>query len=57
LQQWVICIVIGFTVLIADEVIKFFLRRRHSGPAAEQAVATQVSPINMANTASVGVRK
>ena len=33
LQQWLICIVAALILLLIDEVIKFFMRRRHSRPA------------------------
>jgi Ca2+-transporting ATPase len=33
--QWLICVVVAFSVLLADEVIKFFMRRSREQPAAQ----------------------
>jgi Ca2+-transporting ATPase len=44
LDQWLLCIAVSLTVLIADEIVKFFLRRRHSQPASEQTVVVE-SPV------------
>jgi Ca2+-transporting ATPase len=41
LQQWLICIVAALILLLIDEVIKFFMRRRHPRPA-ETAPVTGV---------------
>ncbi len=41
-DQWLICIAVSLTVVVADELIKFFLRRRHREPeASERPVGVQ----------------
>ena len=35
-NQWLICIGFAIALLLVDEVIKFFLRRRRSQPVAEK---------------------
>ena len=39
-DQWLICIVFAIVLLLVDEVIKFFLRRRRSAAVATPATAT-----------------
>jgi Ca2+-transporting ATPase len=38
-NQWLICIAFAFALLLVDEVIKFFMRRRRSQPAGEMKTA------------------
>jgi len=43
-NQWLICIAFAFALLLVDEVIKFFMRRRKSQPEVEvKTVAVAVS--------------
>jgi Ca2+-transporting ATPase len=39
-DQWLICIVFAIVLLLVDEVIKFFLRRRRGHAAATPATVT-----------------
>ena len=38
-DQWLICVAVSLTVVVADELIKFFLRRRHREPEASERPA------------------
>jgi hypothetical protein len=38
-NQWLICAGLALVLVLTDEVIKFFLRRRHVAPAAVPAEA------------------
>ena len=43
---WLICIGFAVALLLVDEVIKFFLRRRRSQSAVEGTAASQVKPVS-----------
>jgi Ca2+-transporting ATPase len=36
IEQWVLCLALALTLLLVDEVIKFFLRRRRKGTPTQQ---------------------
>ena len=42
-QEWLLCAGFAVALVLVAEVIKFFLRRRHSQPAAESTAAPQVT--------------
>jgi Ca2+-transporting ATPase len=44
-EQWLLCLVVALTVLIADEIVKVFLRRRRRQPAATPAVAAAAQSV------------
>ena len=44
-DQWLICIAVSLTVVIADELIKVFLRRRHRDPAASEQPVMVPGPV------------
>jgi Ca2+-transporting ATPase len=44
-QEWLICLGFAVVLILVDEVIKFFLRRRRSQPAVESAAVAQVKPV------------
>jgi Ca2+-transporting ATPase len=41
-QQWLVCILVALTVLVVDEVIKFFMRRRRGQAQTEQSTPAPV---------------
>jgi Ca2+-transporting ATPase len=42
-DQWLICIALAFALLLVDEVIKFFMRRRRPPQAQEPQVSGQIT--------------
>ena len=50
--QWLVCIVVPLSLLIVDEVIKFFLRRSRHGEAPATAPSATPSPVAASPTPS-----
>ncbi len=44
-NQWLICIVFAVALLLVDEMIKFFLRRRRSQPQVVSPAAIQAAAV------------
>jgi len=49
-QQWLICVVVAFFLLVLDELTKFILRRRHSSAQAEVLVMAPASGVDQVDT-------
>jgi Ca2+-transporting ATPase len=49
-NQWLLCIAMAASVLIVDEVIKFFMRRRRSGAAVSEQVIAATNPVLVAES-------
>ena len=46
-NQWLLCIVFAFVLLLVDEVIKFFLRRSQKSKEKEGAVGATQTAVNI----------
>ena len=44
LKQWLVCIAVGFTVVIVSEIRKFFLRRRAEPAETEEPAPAAPAP-------------
>ncbi len=44
-QEWLLCAGLAVGLILVDEVIKFFLRRRRKQPVAESTAVAQVKPV------------
>jgi len=49
-QQWLLCVVVASSLLVLDEVVKFFMRRRRSHAKAEVAVVAPVPSADRVDT-------